>query len=172
MEKGRIRSPSSLMARPCAQTSCSRWEHAHTAWQSRCCLQQLPFYSLFHMVCLPPCVDSRILHKSQLLPSSLFHTCLFLTFLPTGCYSSHQGDSICHIRIPCYFVLWKPLQVCIIKSGRIMILLFFFFLIHTCNWCILYMCLSPVNHSSTRWPSIVRRFLVTSSLNSLWKTSR
>lgn len=77
MEKGRIRSPSSLMARPCAQTSCSRWEHAHTAWQSRCCLQQLPFYSLFHMVCLPPCVDSRILHKSQLLPSSLFHTCLF-----------------------------------------------------------------------------------------------
>lgn len=51
----------------------------------------------------------------------------FLTFLPTGCYSSHQGDSICHIRIPCYFVLWKPLQVCIIKSGRIMILLFFFF---------------------------------------------
>lgn len=110
---------------------------------------------------------------------------LVLAPVLTGCYPSNQGDSICHFRVPCYFVLWKSLQVNMYSVAcRVRVLMHDDLLLWLCvvmdryfryivQWQIsFWMCVWLVNHSSTRWPNIVRRYLVTSFSNSLWRTIR
>lgn len=55
MGKERTRNPSLLMARPCAQISCSRWTQKTTLFSL-----SVTALMLFHNVSLPPCVQSLI----------------------------------------------------------------------------------------------------------------
>lgn len=145
-------------------------------------MQQFASGYLQICTCLLVCM---VVHLLWLPPSLCSAHAFLLFFLLTGCYSSYQGDSICYFRIPCHFVLWKSLQVNIHLIASKVAKGWWFAFVMCSHELILwiYMCTLTrfilnvsiyllVNPSSTRWPNIVRRYLVTSFSNSLWRTIR
>lgn len=82
-------------------------------------------------------------------PSIFSFSCLFFFFAvppppTTGCHPSNQRDSFCYFRLPCYFVLWKSLQVnihSVVNSGFSDVILLWLYVVisrHTVHWHILF----------------------------------